>query len=91
MGIPRFRFLPFDFGICTLFTGLGLYFLALICPSILSLFSFRCSRSSSVDIPSIPAEPLLDFTLLKASFRLFLWSIFSICSFLVFSFELILS
>ena len=91
MDIPRFRFLPFDFGICTLFTGLGLYFLALICPSILSLFSFRCSRSSSVGIPSIPAEPLFDFTLLKASFRLFRWSIFSISSSLVFPFELIFS
>ena len=68
VGIPRFRTPPFGFGISTLSTGCGLYFLFRIFVLISIQFSLRYLLTSSILIPSMPPAPLLAFTFWYAIF-----------------------
>ena len=88
VGTPRFLTPPSAFGISTLRTGWGLYFLVLSCSLIISPFFARCYLSSVYFIPSTPSAPLFRTTCRYALLRLSLESICSIrllvsmCSFL---------
>ena len=77
VGMPSFRTPPSGFGISTLRTGDGVYFLLSIRLINSCCCSFRYGRASSVVISSIPAAPLFAFTLLYALLRLSLCRIAS--------------
>ena len=77
VGTPRFLTPPSGFGISTLRTGWGLYFLVLNCSLMISPFFSRCSLSSVYFIPSTPSAPLFRTTCRYALLRL---SLDSICS-----------
>ena len=77
VGIPSFRIPPSGFGISTRLTGSGVYFPRYILSIMAFWFSRRYAPISSTVIPSIPGAPLFAFTLLKALFKLSLYSIFS--------------
>ena len=77
VGTPRFLTPPSGFGISTLRTGWGLYFLVLNCSLMISPFFTRCSLSSVYFIPSTPSAPLFRTTCRYALLRL---SLDSICS-----------
>ena len=75
VGTPRFLTPPSGFGISTLRTGWGLYFLVLNCSLIISPSFTRCSLSSVYFIPSTPSAPLFRTTCRYALLRLSLDSI----------------
>ena len=77
VGTPRFLTPPPGFGISTLRTGCGLYFLLRSCSMMFSPFSERYGPSSSTVIPSTPAAPLFLTTCRYAALRL---SLLNICS-----------
>ena len=77
MGTPRFLTPPSGFGISTLRTGCGLYFLVRNCSLMFSPFSERYPPSSSTVMPSTPAAPLFLTTCRYAALRL---SLLNICS-----------
>ena len=77
VGTPRFLTPPSGFGISTLRTGWGLYFLILNCSLMISPFFARYSLSSVYFIPSTPSAPLFRTTCRYALLRL---SLDKICS-----------